>query len=234
MALIHPTAVVAAEAELADDVVIGPYAVVHAGVRLASGVQIDAHAVIGGAPQDLTFPGGTTYVEIGPRTVVREGAIIHRATSAETPTRIGARCLIMGQTHIGHDCQLGDGVVIAQQTALGGHVSVDDDAVVGGMTAVHQYVRIGTRSMVGAMAKVNRDVLPFSAVDGNPATHRALNIVGLRRTGTTDFRALRAAFGRLRAHEELEDGTGLVEELRVFLAAESVRGIASFARDEAA
>lgn len=230
---VHPTAVVSCAAEVADDVRIGPYAVIHAGVRLATGVTIDAHAVIGGEPQDLSFAGGPTCLEIGANTAVREGAVIHRATSAARPTRIGADCLIMGQTHIGHDCWLGDGVVVCQQAALSGHVTVDSDAVLGGKCGVHQHVRIGSRAMVGAMAKVTRDVLPFCAVDGFPATHRSLNVIGLRRAGIVgdDYRALRAAFHRLRAGEELaDDCTALVAELSKFLAARSLRGIAPFYR----
>jgi UDP-N-acetylglucosamine acyltransferase len=190
--------------------------------------------VLGGDPQDLSFTGGPTCLEIGANTAVREGAIIHRATTAARPTRIGADCLIMGQTHIGHDCWIGDGVVVAQQSALAGHVTVGDGVVVGGKCGVHQHVRIGSRAMIGAMAKVTRDVLPFCAVDGIPATHRALNVIGLRRAGIVgdDYRALRAAFHLLRAGEEIPDGcTALVATLAEFLAGRSLRGISPFHRE---
>jgi UDP-N-acetylglucosamine acyltransferase len=229
---IHPTAVVSGDAVVADDVIIGPYAVVHPYVRLASGVRVDAHAVLGGDPQDLSFSGGVTWLEIGPGTVLREGAIVHRSTSPDVPTRIGASCLVMGQVHISHDAQVGDRVVVAQQTALAGHVTVGSDAVIGGMTAVHQHVRIGRRAMVGALAKVTRDVLPFCAVDGNPATHRALNVVGLRRAGFSvrDCRALRAAYNRLRSGLSLDDRAGLVGQLAEFLEVPSRRGISAFSR----
>ncbi|MFL6124780.1 hypothetical protein [Actinophytocola sp.] len=230
MSRIHPTAVVSWDAVVADDVVIGPYAVVHPYVRLAPGVRIDAHAVVGGDPQDLSFAGGITWLSVGPRTVIREAAIVHRATRPDVPTRIGASCLIMGQVHISHDADVGDRVVVAQRTALAGHVTVGSDAVIGGMTAVHQHVRIGTRAMVGALAKVTRDVLPFCAVDGNPATHRALNVVGLRRAGfsAADRRELRAAYNRLRAGLPLEDRAGLVGQLAEFLDVPSRRGISAF------
>ncbi|WP_202818999.1 hypothetical protein [Actinosynnema sp. ALI-1.44] len=221
------------EADVADDVQVGPYAVIHAGVRLASGVRVDAHAVIGGDPQVLSFSLGGTCLEIGRNTAVREGAIIHRSTTPARPTRIGADCLIMGQTHISHDCWVGDSVVVCQQSALAGHVTVADHAVIGGMTGVHQHVRIGSRAMVGAMAKVTRDVLPFCAVDGNPATHRALNVIGLRRAGIRgdEYAALRAAFHRLRAGEEPDDSTELVGTLKKFVAERSLRGISSFYRE---
>ncbi|QUQ66461.1 acyl-ACP--UDP-N-acetylglucosamine O-acyltransferase [Kutzneria sp. CA-103260] len=230
MVQVHPSAVVAPEAELADDVVIGPYAVVHGCVRLAAGVRVDAHAVLGGDPQDLAFAGGPTGVEIGPDTVIREAAIVHRATTS-VPTRIGAGCLIMGQVHVAHDCQLGDGVIVSQATSLGGHVVIDDRAVVGGMCGVHQHVRIGRQAMVGAMSKVTRDVLPFCGVDGIPATHRALNVVGLRRSGMppAEYNQLRLVFDRLRDGHELESWTdGPVAQLVEFLAGPSRRGISPF------
>jgi UDP-N-acetylglucosamine acyltransferase len=227
---VHPSAVVAPEAELADDVVIGPYAVVHGCVRLAAGVRVDAHAVLGGDPQDLAFAGGPTTLEVGPDTVIREAAIVHRSTGV-TPTRIGAGCLIMGQVHVAHDCQLGDGVVVSQAATLGGHVSVGDGAVVGGMCAVQQHVRIGRQAMVGSLSKVTRDVLPFCGVDGNPATHRALNVVGLRRSGMppADYRALRRVFDLLRDGHELDSWPdGPVAQLVEFLAGPSRRGISPF------
>jgi len=229
---IHPTAVVSDAAVIADDVVIGPYAVVHRYVRLAAGVRVDAHAVLGGDPQDLSFAGAQTWLEVGPGTVIREAAIVHRATRPDVPTRIGAQCLVMGQVHISHDAWLGDRVVVAQRTALAGHVTVGSDAVIGGMSAVHQHVRIGRRAMVGALAKVTRDVLPFCAVDGNPATHRALNVVGLRRAGfsAADRRVLRQAYNRLRAGLSLDERAGLAGELAEFLDVPSRRGISPFNR----
>lgn len=101
------------------------------------------------------------------------------------------------------------------------------------LCGVHQHVRIGQRAMVAAMAKVSRDVLPFCAVDGNPATHRALNIVGLRRAGipATEYRALRQALNRLRSGERLERADGIVGELSSFAAVRSRRGISAFARE---
>jgi len=229
---VHPTAVVHEDAVIADDVVIGPYAVVHPYVRLASGVRVDAHAILGGDPQDLSFAGGVTWLEVGRDTVIREAAIIHRATSPDLPTRIGTSCLIMGQVHISHDSQVGDRVVVTQRTALAGHVTVGSDTMIGGMTAIHQHVRIGRRAMIGALAKVTHDVLPFCAVDGNPATHRALNVVGLRRGGFSaeDCRVLRRAYNRLKSGASLDDDTGLVGQLAEFLDAPSRRGISAFNR----
>jgi len=45
---IHPTAIVAPSARLADDVIIGPYCVVGEHVALADGVRLSSHVVVEG------------------------------------------------------------------------------------------------------------------------------------------------------------------------------------------
>jgi len=47
----------------------------------------------------------------------------------------------------------------------------------------HQFVRMGRYAMVGGKSKIVQDVLPFFITDGNPATVRGVNGVGLRRAG---------------------------------------------------
>jgi len=215
---VHPTAVVSPLAELAGSVEVGPYAVVEAGARLHADVVLDAgavvrgcvtlgartrvgeHAVLGGASQIRTsgpqFPG---RVEIGANVVVREHVTV-RCSTGDAPTAVGAGSLLMGSVHVGHDCRIGEGAVIGHGAGLAGHVLVGDHATIGGMAGVHQWVRIGRLAMIGGLAKITRDVLPYSAADGNPACHRQINRVGLVRHGVSDadLRIIRAAFLALR------------------------------------
>jgi acyl-[acyl carrier protein]--UDP-N-acetylglucosamine O-acyltransferase len=90
-------AVVEAGAYLDDGVQVGPMAVVCGSVRLGRGVLVFPHAVIGADPQ-IRDPGlaafGTT--EIGPGTVLREGATVHRGTEGRS-TVVGADCLVMAR-----------------------------------------------------------------------------------------------------------------------------------------
>lgn len=249
-AVIHPTAVVSPKAQLAPDVKIGPYVVVegpceigpgveigphvviHPFVRLAAGVKVGPHSVLGGIPQDLSFKGQETWLEVGENTVLREGVILHRSTKEELPTRIGAGCYLMGYVHVGHDAQVGNGVVLTQGVAVAGHVEIGDCAVVGGLAGIHQFVRIGTRAMVGALSKPTRDILPFSLANGSPALHYRLNTVGLRRAGINGerYRALEQAFRALREGRSLEGlpNTEEVQMLRAFLAAPSRRHLSGF------
>ena len=60
---------------------------------------------------------------------------------------------------------------------------VGDRAVISGLSGIHQFVRIGTLSMIGGCSRLPQDVPPYFIVEGNPASARGVNIVGLRRAG---------------------------------------------------
>jgi len=202
VATVHPSAIVAPGAELAEGVVVGPFAMIEAGVRVGRGAligshcvlegdteigadcRIGSHSVIGSAPQDVKYRGEPTRVRIGERTLIREFVSIHRAsTGSEGTTRVGADCYLMAYTHVAHDCQVGDQVVMANQATLGGHVRVGSHATIGGLTGIHQFVRIGEYAFVGACSAVNQDIPPYVSARGNMAKPYGLNLVGLRRQG---------------------------------------------------
>jgi UDP-N-acetylglucosamine acyltransferase len=202
MATVHPSAIVASGAELAEGVVVEPFAVIGAGVRVGHGArigshcvlegdteiggdsQIGSHTVIGSAPQDVKYHGEPTRVLIGERTVIREFVSIHRAsTGSEGTTSVGSDCYLMAYSHIAHDCRVGDQVVMANQATLGGHVTVARCATIGGLTGIHQFVRIGEYAFVGACSAVNQDIPPYVSARGNMAKPLGLNLVGLRRHG---------------------------------------------------
>ena len=212
---IHPTAIVDPAAEVAAGVRIGPYCVVGPKVRLAAGVVLKSHVVVDGrtsvgagtviypfasigtAPQDLKFHGEPSTLEIGARNTIREHVTMNPGTEGGgMVTRVGSGSLFMVGCHIGHDCQIGDGVVFANNATLGGHVMVDDHALIGGLAAVHQFVRIGRLAMVGGMTGVERDVIPYGSVMGDRARLAGLNLIGLQRRGyeRADISALRQAY----------------------------------------
>ncbi len=250
----HPTAIIASGAELADDVVVGPYAVIEDQVSIGAGTvigphvviysharigarnRIHAHAVIADTPQDFSFSGEGTWVEIGDDNVIRESFTIHRATNTEQPTRIGSKCFLMAYTHVAHDCQLGDGVILTTYAGLAGCVEVGAGAIIGGGAAIHQFCRIGSCAMVAGHAGVLKDVLPYSMVWGLPALHYRLNSVGLKRAGVTGerYRALERAFRVLRAGSEpdLDETTPELQLLKSWLAADSKRGLTGFFRPQ--
>ena len=79
---IHPTAIMAGLARVAEDVGIGPYAVIGEDARIGTGTQIGAHAVIGAGcwigEHCRVHPHVTLYggVRIGHRVEIHSGAVI--------------------------------------------------------------------------------------------------------------------------------------------------------------
>ena len=200
---IDPRAIVDPNADLSEDVVIGPFSIIQAGVTIGADTTIGPHVVIesgttvgarcrigsgaklGGAPQDVSYEGGASYLKIGEACDIRELAVVHRSAAPGGCTKIGSHNFIMSQAHIAHDCVLGDHVTVASLTALAGHVEVEDWAVVGGVTGVHQFVRIGTYSMIGGASRLIQDAPPYMLAAGSPAQVSGVNTVGLRRSGFT-------------------------------------------------
>lgn len=197
---IHPTAVIDPSAKLDPTVKVGPYSVIREDVVVGAGTVIGAHSIlehvhmgkdnmifdgayVGTAPQDLKFAGEKTLLAMGDRCKVREGATLNRGTAAFGETRIGDDCLFMTNSHVAHDCQLGNGVILANCVALAGHVEVGDGSIFGGLVAVHQYVRVGRFCMMGGGAMVDKDVPSFCNVQGDRAVLRGLNLIGMRRAG---------------------------------------------------
>ena len=57
-------------------------------------------------------------------------------------TTVGARGYFMANSHVGHDCQVGDDVTFANGGA-GRHVEIGDGVIFGGLSAVQQFGRVG-------------------------------------------------------------------------------------------
>ncbi|MDR2877482.1 MAG: acyl-ACP--UDP-N-acetylglucosamine O-acyltransferase [Chromatiales bacterium] len=169
--------------ELGDDNLILPYAIVKTGTRMGNGNAVHEHAVLGGAPQDLSFNGSSTTLEIGDGNVFREGVTISCGCKGEGCTRIGHRNYLMASVHVGHDCQLGNDIVMANGVLLAGHVDIEDRAFISGAVLVHQFCRIGCLAMLSGGTRVGLDAPPFFITEGFAARVRGLNLVGLKRAG---------------------------------------------------
>jgi len=205
---IHPTAIVDPKSKIHPSCKIGPYCVVGPEVELGEGCRLASHVTIEGptkigadngffpftsiglAPQDITYAGEPTRLEIGDHNVIREFVTINRGTvKGGGCTRVGDHNLIMAYTHIAHDCQIGSHIIMANGATLGGHVTVEDWANVGALCPVHHFVQIGTHAFIGGGTTVTRDVLPFSKTSAERGTRAyGLNTVGLERRGFTKER----------------------------------------------
>jgi len=201
--MIHPTAIIDKSAKIPSSCEIGAYSVIGADVQLGENCRLLSHvairgptkigsdnsifpfAAIGMAPQDVTYKGEPTRLEIGDHNEIREYVTINRGTvKGGGVTRIGSHLLIMAYTHVGHDCVIGDHAMLVNGATLAGHVTVEEWAVVGALCPVHQFVRIGTHSYIGGGTTITQDVLPFSMTSAARETHAyGMNKVGLQRRG---------------------------------------------------
>lgn len=227
---IHPTAVVDAGAQLAQNVEIGPYVIIGPNVKIGSGCKIHSHAVVDGItslgrdnvvfpfatvgtiPQDLKYRGEASELIIGDHNIIREFASLNPGTlGGGMITRVGSGNLLMMHCHIAHDCIVGNRNVIANGATLGGHVTIEDHVIVGGLVGIHQFVRIGSGAILGAGSMVSKDVPPFCNATGDRARLHGLNIEGMKRRGfdRAKIDAIQKAFrimfrSKLKIHDALE------------------------------
>lgn len=181
-------------ATIDDDVVIGAnswignYVHIQNGARIGENCQIHASAVLAGDPQDLKYKGEYTTLEIGNNNIIREFVTINRGTASREKTVIGHNNLIMANSHIGHDCVIGDHCVIGFNVGMAGEVTVSDWGNISGLTGIHQFSRIGTHAMVGGLSKIVKDVPPYVIAARDPLTYEGINSIGLSRRGFESFK----------------------------------------------
>lgn len=212
---IHSTAIVDPSAKLAPDVEVGAYAVIGAGVEIDAGTRIGPHVVVNGptrigrnnvifqfasigdAPQDLSYKGEPTGLEIGDRNTFRECVTINRGTVKDKGvTRIGSDNLFLAYSHVAHDCVIGDHCVFSNSVGIAGHVEVGDWVIFGAYSGVHQFAKVGSHAFLANNTAATYDIPPYLTVEGRPAVPRIVNEIGLKRRGYTpeQVRNIRNAF----------------------------------------
>jgi UDP-N-acetylglucosamine acyltransferase len=233
--LIHPTAIIDASAELADDVKVGAYSVIGAKVKINAGTEIKTHVVIKGPtrigrdnqifqftsigedPQDKKYANEETFLEIGDRNTIREFSTLHRGTKQDNSiTKIGNDNLFMAYTHVAHDCMIGNNVIMANGASLAGHVKLNSHAILGGFTLVHQFTKIGEYSFAAMGSAITQDIPPFVMVGGRPTRPHGINSVGMERNGISpeDIRLIRKAYKMIyKMNLRLEDAIDQMEDL---------------------
>jgi len=206
--MIHSSSVVSPKAKIGSNVSIGPFCYVHDNVTLGDDCMLDSHVtigsktgevvigknnkfygacLIGGPPQDLKYKGEKTRLVVGDNNTIRESVTISIGTvTGHGETLIGDGNLIMAYCHVGHDDKIGNSNVLANLVQLAGHVVIEDRVTIGALSAINQFVRIGRNAFVAGASMVNKDILPFCIAQGNYATVRATNKIGLSRSGFSD------------------------------------------------
>lgn len=249
MTNIHPTAVIEEGAQIAASAKIGPLCWISSRAKIGENVQLLGRVTVMGdttiGEETIVFPGavlgagpqdhGNEFKEeakliIGKRNIIRENVTMHAGTPKEHfTTTVGDDGMFMINSHIAHDCVVGNGVIMTNNAVIGGHVRLGDGVILGGNSAVHQFCRIGRKAMVGGLSGVDRDVIPFGIVTGDRGKLRGLNVVGLKRSGYDEHtvKAISRAFMFLfkgkdgtfderleQAKEKFKDNEMVMEQLK--------------------
>lgn len=212
--MIHATSIISPKAKIHPSAIIGPFCIVEENVSIGANCILDSHvvikknsvladevhahsfAVIGDLPQTFVFDESlNSGVKIGEKTKIREGVTIHRSTQQDGYTKVGKECFLMANSHVAHDCVLGDFVRLTNGVLLGGHVTIGDHANLGGNAVVHQNLNLGEGVMIAGRAALNLDIPPFLLVSEHNRIH-GLNLIGLKRRGfaLSDISELKAAY----------------------------------------
>lgn len=197
-AIIHPSAklakgvtvgpgtIIGADVEIGENTWIGPYVVIEGPTTIGKNNKIFQFASVGDEPQDITYKGEPTRLEIGDNNIIREYCMISRGTvKGGGLTKIGNNNFLMAYAHIGHDCMLGNNIIMVSYSALSGHVIVDDYVNIGAYAAIHQFCHVGAYAFIARATYVTKDVLPYLMIAGQNTSAFGINTVGLRRRGFT-------------------------------------------------
>jgi UDP-N-acetylglucosamine acyltransferase len=184
---IEPYAYIGSMVTIGDDCYVGPNAMIHGRTIIGTGNKFFQFSSIGADPQDKKFFGEVdSALEIGNNNIFREGCTVHCGTSQGGGiTKIGDNNMFMVNTHIAHDCIVGNNSVFSNGASIAGHVIVGDWANLGGFVGVHQFCNIGEHSFCAGGSMISKDVAPYITVSGYPAQSYGLNTIGLERRNFT-------------------------------------------------
>lgn len=212
-AKIHPSAIISSDAEIGENVEIGALTIIDGPVKIGHGTIIKpgvklfgnlflgskntvySGAILGEAPQHLKYDGEPTRTIIGNNNVIREGVTVHRGTTYSNETIIGSGNFLMANSHVAHDCRVGNGCILANGALMGGHCVLEDGAFLSGNCAVHQFAKVGRLALLSGVSATTKDIPPFIIIQRINVVS-GVNVIGMRRAGIspTSIDGIRKAF----------------------------------------
>jgi len=145
---IHPSAVLAPDAELGEGCEVGPYAVIGAGAVLGARCVVGAHAVIGpgcrfGDDCRILASASVSHCVAGHRVTLHPGARVGQEGFGFAPTPQGRFVTLpqLGRVLLGDEVEVGANACIDRGTL--------DDTVIGDGTRIDNLVQIGHNVVTG-------------------------------------------------------------------------------------
>lgn len=191
--IIHPLAFVDPSAQLGDNVKIDAFAFIDKDTVIGNNCKIRPHAsvlhntiigddneifegaVIGANPQDFRWHGEKSFLRIGKGNKIHEQVIINRSIHENGYTEIGNNSFIMAQSHIGHDCKIGDYCVLGNSVKLAGDVNIGNYVILSSSVIGHEGSRVGPWSLIKGGSRFNGSVPPYAIMAHNPIAYYGVN-----------------------------------------------------------
>ncbi|UVL79683.1 UDP-3-O-(3-hydroxymyristoyl)glucosamine N-acyltransferase [Pseudomonas putida] len=206
---IHPSAVVAEDAQVDASASIGPFAVIESGARIEADVSIGAHCFIGArcvvGEGGWLAPRVTLYhdVVIGKRVVIQSGAVIGgEGFGFANEKGIWRKIAQIGGVTIGDDVEIGvntavdrgalsdtrigDGVKLDNQIQIAHNVQIGDHTAMAACVGISGSTRIGKHCMLaGGVGLVGHiDICDNVFVSGMTMVTRSITEPGSYSSGT--------------------------------------------------
>ncbi|MDA3908883.1 MAG: acyl-ACP--UDP-N- acetylglucosamine O-acyltransferase, partial [Sulfurimonas sp.] len=191
--MIHESSIIEDGAKIANNVTIGPFCNIGKDVELKSGCKLESNVILKGKLSvaenvrifSFTAIGNDdSEIEIGEKTHIREFVQLGAQEGEDGTTKkitIGANNFLMGYVQVLSGVKTGDFCILTNAVRVNENVTCEDRVIIGGLSTIEAGNTIGTGVMIGGASCVDHDIPPFTLVEGNRATVKGLNVVGLRR-----------------------------------------------------
>ncbi len=206
---VHPSAVVAQDAQVDASACVGPFVVIESGARIGANVTLGAHCVVGA--RSVIGEGGwlaprvTLYhdVTIGKRVVIQSGAVIGgEGFGFANEKGVWQKIAQIGGVTIGDDVEIGvntavdrgalsdtrigDGVKLDNQIQIAHNVQIGDHTAMAACVGISGSARIGKHCMLaGGVGLVGHiDICDNVFVSGMTMVTRSITEPGSYSSGT--------------------------------------------------
>jgi UDP-N-acetylglucosamine acyltransferase len=183
---IHPFAYIDKNVVIGNDNVIMPYASILSGARIGKGNTIYQGAVIAATPQDFTYTGEDSIAVIGDGNIIRENAVITRATHADGETRVGNESFIMQGVRLSHDAKVGNHCIVGNGSQVSGHAVIDDYSILASNVLMQGHTHLGSWSIVQGGCRFHKDIPPYIIIAHEPAAFYSINKTVMQSKGFSD------------------------------------------------
>ncbi|MEA3521926.1 MAG: acyl-ACP--UDP-N- acetylglucosamine O-acyltransferase [Campylobacterota bacterium] len=210
--MIHDSTFIDPSAQIAENVHIGPFCHIGKNVIIEEGCRIASHVIMN---DNVTCKSNVkifSYVHlgnnlaniiIGENTHIREFTMIGTNDNSDKTVRIAKDNFIMAYVELSNGVELDESCILTNSVTMLEDVTCKEKVIVGGLSIIEANITIGTGVMIGGASYIDKDMPPFTLVEGNKAQVKGLNVVGMRRRfeNRDDIKAVKQAYKSIYRNE---------------------------------